>query len=113
MAGMFYLAKAFTQPIGTWNVGLASQFDIHLILSNAAFEPCIKASIARSWAGWLDGWQLEHAEDALAACPSCSLQQGCPSEEVQLAACQAPASQCFRLHLYTLGIWGLRRGLGA
>ena len=72
---MFVNAQAFNQPIGSWNVSLASQSDIEAILSHDAFEPCIKASIARSWAGWLDGWRCERAEDALAACPS---------EEVQL-----------------------------
>ena len=100
---MFYLAKAFNQPIGTWNVGLASQFDIHLILSDAAFEPCIKASIARSWAGWLDGWQLEHAEDALSACPSCSLQQGRGRFSSE-AAPKAESSEVLRYPAATSGI---------
>ena len=100
---MFYGASAFNQPIGTWNVGAASQFDIQRILSSHhAFEPCIKASIARSWARWLDGWQLEHAEELIAACPSCSLQQGCPSEEVQFA-CVAGSCQPVTFGFIQLG----------
>ncbi|OLQ04657.1 hypothetical protein AK812_SmicGene12226 [Symbiodinium microadriaticum] len=81
MEHMFFHATSFNQPIGSWNV--SQVIDIKAILSDGAFEPCVKASMARSWAGWLG----THPADAGATCPSCSLhlRHRCPSTNVELA----------------------------
>ena len=80
MEDMFFFATSFNQPVGSWNV--SQVIDIKAILSDGAFEPCVKASMARSWAGWLG----THPADASATCPSCSLhlRHRCPSTNVEL-----------------------------
>ena len=76
MSSMFENTVAFNQPIGSWKVSLAA--GLPSILAHFSDSPCIKLSMTRSWARFLDA-------GASHSCPDCK-NLPCPGPELACVA---------------------------